>query len=502
MENSILLVDEEEELLDALELYLNRNGYEVIKADSGESALEAVKRFTPSLMISKTNFQKISGAELLKKARDISPDIEVILISEERDTAAKAECLALDASDFLYKPISSDVLEIAIQRALRRRMERLKLRDYEKKLETANKMSLRSQQFFDEMPCYISVQDRNFRITSTNKWFKKDFGDQLGSHCYRVLKHRDEPCHECPVMKTFEDGQYHQTEEVVTSKRGEQYNIFTWTAPIYNENGEIKQVMEMSTNITKIRQLQSHLTSLGLLIGSMSHGIRGLLTGLDGGIYRLESGMKKDDKDKMHDALEVVKELAIRIKSMVINILYYTKERELRTVRINVDSFLKDVIRVVSPKAEKYNINLIYEPDGSSDDFEIDTEAVSSALVNIIENSIDACIDDKTNKESYYVKIAVKGEKDSITLNVFDNGIGMDQETRGKLFTLFFTSKGNRGTGLGLFVANQIIEKHGGKIKVESTPGEGANFKITIPRTVPVESKKVSTSPAEIPDLI
>lgn len=502
MNDSILLVDEEEELLGALEIYLNRNGYDVIKSDSGKSALEAIDRFTPPLVIAKINFPDMSGTELLKKARDISPDIEVILISEERDTASKAECLALDASDFLYKPISSAVLEVAIQRALKRRQERLKIQDYERKLVTARKMSMLSQQFFDEMPCYISVQDRNFRITSTNKWFKKDFGDQLGTNCYQVLKHRDEPCRECPVVKTFEDGRYHQTEEVVTSKRGEQYNIFTWTAPIYNENGEIKQVMEMSTNITQIRKLQSHLTSLGLLLGSMSHGVRGLLTGLDGGIYRLESGLKKDDKNKIHDALDVVKDLTSRIKSMVINILYYTKERQLETANISTDVFFKKILNLVKPKAEKHYIDLIYEIDNQAGDIEVDIEAMSSALVNIIENSIDACLDDITRKESYYVKLLVKGDKDSIILDVYDNGIGMNQETRENIFTLFFSSKGNRGTGLGLFIANQIVEKHGGKIEVDSSPGKGSHFRISISRIIPEESGLINPPPIKDSEIL
>ncbi len=498
MDNSILLVDEEEELLDALEIYLEQNGYEVIKADSAKTALEAIQRFFPPLVISKTNFPDMSGAELLRKARYIFPDIEVILVSEERDTVSKAECLELDASAFLYKPISSEVLKAAIKRAENRRQDRLKLRDCERKLEAAKRTSLNFQQFFDEMPCYVSVQDRNYRITRTNKWFKKDFGDQLGSHCYNVYKHRTEPCRPCPVMETFQDGQYHKTEEIVTSKRGEQYNIFTWTAPIYNGNGEIKQVMEMSTNITQIRKLQDHLTSLGLLIGSMSHGIRGILTGLDGGIYRLEAGLKKDDKNKMHDALEVVKDLTSRIKNMVIDILYYTKERELITIQTGVDHFLKDVLKIVLPKVEKYDIELLFEASDSLGDFEVDVEALSSVLVNIIENSIDACLSDRPKKNKYYVKLTITGDKDFITIDIYDNGIGMDQETRENLFTLFFSSKGNRGTGLGLFIANQIIEKHGGKIEVKSSPGEGSNFTISIPRILSGESKKINTRSVEV----
>ncbi len=502
MENLILLVDDEEELLDALEIYLDRNGYETKKADSGKAALDVIKEFRPPLVVSKTNFQDISDTELIQKAREISPDIEIILISEERDTASKAKCLELDASDYLYKPISAEVLKVAIKRAINRRQERIKLKDYEKKLESAHKISMHFQQFFDEMPCYISVQDKKFRITRTNKWFKKDFGDQLGSLCYSVYKHRKEPCRPCPVMKTFKDGQYYQTEEVVTSKRGEQYNIFTWTAPIYNANGEIREVMEMSTNITQIRKLQNHLTSLGLLIGSKSHGIRGMLTALDGGVYRLESGIKKKDENRINSALEVVKDLTGRIKKMVIDILYYTKERELKGEHTSVDAFLKKVMNIVLPRAEKNNIEFIYEPDSSSGDFEIDSEAMSSALVNIIENSIDACLDDKPAKESYSVKLTAAGDKNFITLNVYDNGTGMDQETRENMFTLFFSSKGHRGTGLGLFITSQIIEKHGGKIKVESTPGEGSNFKITIPRIIPEESKQTKTCPVEFSEML
>ncbi|MBW1898471.1 MAG: HAMP domain-containing histidine kinase, partial [Deltaproteobacteria bacterium] len=63
-----------------------------------------------------------------------------------------------------------------------------------------------------------------------------------------------------------------------------------------------------------------------------------------------------------------------------------------------------------------------------------------------------------------------------------DNGIGMDQETREKIFSLFFSSKGIEGTGLGLYISNKIITKHNGSIEVTSTIGNGADFKITVPK--------------------
>ena len=123
--------------------------------------------------------------------------------------------------------------------------------------------------------------------------------------------------------------------------------------------------------------------------------------------------------------------------------------------------------------------------------FEIDPGTVSSALVNILENSIDACVDDKSHDKSHKVVFGIAANEDHIIFEVIDNGIGMDKQMRENLFTLFFSSKGHRGTGLGLFIANQIIEQHGGAIEVDSEPGEGSCFKIILPKTLPEALKNV-----------
>ena len=88
-------------------------------------------------------------------------------------------------------------------------------------------------------------------------------------------------------------------------------------------------------------------------------------------------------------------------------------------------------------------------------------------LVNILENSFDACRLDKV-KPAHTVHFRVWETMDHILFEIQDNGIGMDRETREKLFSMFFSSKGMEGTGLGLFIANKIAVKHMGKISVES----------------------------------
>ena len=117
-------------------------------------------------------------------------------------------------------------------------------------------------------------------------------------------------------------------------------------------------------------------------------------------------------------------------------------------------------------------------------EIEIDAGVVRLALINILENALDACTEDKAQK-SHKIVFKVRQDEKQIIFEINDNGIGMDRETRENLFTLFFSSKGNKGTGLGLFIADKIIDQHGGKITVNSTPGKGSRFRITIPRTIP-----------------
>jgi len=489
-DNTILLVYKDKELCDALEQYLTRLGYDVKIAPTGQDALNTLPENPPSVVISGTQLKDMTGLELLNDLRRSSPQVEVIMVVDEGDIDSGVESLRMGASDYITTPINSDALEVVLKRASNRKETWFMIKRYREKLEILNKNKALFQQLFDEVPCYISLQDENFRLTGANRRFKRDFGDNIGSRCYEIYKHRTEPCLGCPVEATFKDGRPHQTEEVVTSKDGEQINVLTWTAALPDATGKISQVMEMSTNITQIRKLQSNLTSLGLLLGSMSHGIRGVLTALDGGIYRLESGLKKGNQKQVNDALEVVKSMIYRIRSMILDILYYTKERDLNWARVNVMDFANQVAALTKPKAEKNNIEFVYDFDQRDVFFEIDPGTVSSALVNILENSIDACIDDKSDDKSYKVIFAVNADTDHIIFEATDNGTGMDKQTKENLFTLFFSSKGHRGTGLGLFIANQIMEQHGGTIEIESEVGKGSCFRIKLPKILPESLKK------------
>jgi len=350
----------------------------------------------------------------------------------------------------------------------------------------------RYQQLFDEVPCYISLQDRQFRLLAANRQFNDDFDVELGAHCYEVYKHRDEPCPNCPVAKTFEDGRSHQSEMVVAPKSGEQRNVLIWTAPIRDADGKIARVMEMSTDITQIRELQDHLSSLGLKIGSISHGIKSLLAGIDGGVYLVETGLDKDDPERVKEGWDAVKTIVQRIRKLVTNILFFAKEREFQPEATDVLNFAYDVAASVESKIKAAGVDFECDFDSDPQKVRMDAGVVRLALINILENALDACVED-TAKKSHRIGFTLKRQEKNLVVEISDDGIGMDRETRESLFTLFFSSKGNKGTGLGLFIANKIIEQHGGKIKVASKPNRGSSFRITIPMKPPGKRKPASS---------
>ena len=362
--------------------------------------------------------------------------------------------------------MSTDITEIKdLERQLRRSQRRYHL-------------------LFDEVPCYITIQDPDLNITEANRAFVEDFGNGLGRKCYEAYKHRGESCVPCPVQSTFEDGEPHSREEVVTSLSGRQMHVLVTAAPIRDSSGRITAVMEMSANITQVRELEGRLTSLGLLIGSVSHGLKGMLNGLAGGMYLVDSGFKKEDQARVQKGWATVQRNVARIQSMVSDILYYAKDRVPNWELLSAVDVAEDVCSLTASKAQEHDVKLVTDFDPNAGDIEADPQAVRSLLVNLLENSLDACRLDAGNAQRR-VTVRLRGTAEQVQYEIADNGIGMDQETREKAFSLFFSSKGTEGTGLGLFVSDRIARAHGGAIKLESEPGVGTRFIVELPRQRP-----------------
>ena len=122
-----------------------------------------------------------------------------------------------------------------------------------------NKQRDEYQTLVERVPCLITVQDRNLRLLSFNGEFRRRFGPNPGEYCYHAYKGRDEKCSDCPVEKTFLDGQPHQGEETGSNRDGSKVHWMFKTSPIKNTEGRIVAVLEMSLDITERRELEEKL---------------------------------------------------------------------------------------------------------------------------------------------------------------------------------------------------------------------------------------------------
>jgi signal transduction histidine kinase len=156
------------------------------------------------------------------------------------------------------------------------------------------------------------------------------------------------------------------------------------------------------------------------------------------------------------------------------------------------------VVEGAMPMAIKNGVRLEVNISPSMGFIDVDPTWLQAALVNFLENAIDACTYDRS-KEDHFVRFdAFETATERICFIIQDNGMGMDRETKEKMFTLFFTSKGSQGTGLGLFIAHRVIHQHGGNISVESEPKKGSRFQICLPRSKTNQSKMVDIPEKEL----
>lgn len=197
----------------------------------------------------------------------------------------------------------------------------------------------------------------------------------------------------------------------------------------------------------------------------------------------MSTGLERNDRDRIDKGWDIVTRNISRMRSMLSDILYYSKDRKLEYETVDIYQFMTDIATFMESKAKSFKVDFNYNIPTALGNISVAPTAMRSALVNFLENAFDACRKD-LNKPSHHVLFNVEAnvEKGSIIIDIIDDGIGMDQETQEKIFSLFFSSKGLEGTGLGLFISNKIIKDHGGSIEVKAQSGEGVHFRIKLPK--------------------
>lgn len=258
------------------------------------------------------------------------------------------------------------------------------------------------------------------------------------------------------------------------------------TDNFYNQNEfRLQLAVSIITIILEFSELQQEfirqerLAVIGETVAGLSHCLKNTLNGLRGGQYVVESAMKKNHQERMLQGWEVLKGGISHIERLALDMLYFAGDRKPHLELINPHEILQEVIDLLTDSALKKGITLTAEFAQAMPEIPLDRLALYRVILNLVTNAIDACLESEQGNQ-VILKSEINSEK--AVLIITDNGIGMSESTRQRMFDRFFTTKLSKGTGLGLPVVKKIIESHNGSIRVESALGKGTSFYIYLKR--------------------
>jgi PAS domain S-box-containing protein len=339
---------------------------------------------------------------------------------------------------------------------------------------------------FELVPCYVAILNRDLRIVRGNELLRSTFGEPAGKCCYEVLKHRSARCPECPAEKTFRDGKSHISAHTGLSQDGRETQYIVTTSALPPGEEKAAYVIEMALDVTAMRRLErekieaERLAAMGQTVAGLAHGIKNILTGLEGGMYVVNSGIRKSDSDKINQGWEMLERNIGRITELTKNLLAFSKGRRPNVRLVDPGQLVGDVCALYRDAAAQDGIRLTAEVEPSLAPAPMDPEAIHTCLANLVSNALDACL--MSEKPDCGIVVRCLEKDGAVCFEVADAGCGMDYDVKQKAFTSFFTTKGAGGTGLGLLLTRKIAQEHGGRVTLESTPGAGSCFRLVFPR--------------------
>lgn len=235
------------------------------------------------------------------------------------------------------------------------------------------------------------------------------------------------------------------------------------------------------------------LAAVGQTIAMLSHHIKNILQGINNGSFLIEQGLEKHDETFVRKGWNIVERNQGRISALVMDMLTFSKEREPDPVPSDINEVVGDVVELAQSRAAELKVAIQWNPAPGIPLLTFDPEGIHRAVLNVTTNAIDAC--DGRPEAKVTITTQYDAAEAVVRVIVEDTGIGIAAEDIDKIFTLFVSHKGGRGTGLGLPVSQKIVKEHGGDIHVTSRLERGSRFALELPAVLPAVA--VPTAAAE-----
>lgn len=220
------------------------------------------------------------------------------------------------------------------------------------------------------------------------------------------------------------------------------------------------------------------LAAVGETVASLSHSIRNMIQGLRGGADLVELGFRKKSMELIGSGWKIVARNLDRVSELTMNMLAYSKQRKPELEMLNINSILAEAVELVQGQYDDRHVALITDFDQDMPPVPIDASGIHQAVVNLLNNALDAV---EPQSGVVILGSGYDAEAQHVRVRVSDTGVGITPPHLDQLFTPFQSTKGQRGTGLGLVVTKKVVEEHGGQVEVETVPAKGSTFALTLP---------------------
>lgn len=249
----------------------------------------------------------------------------------------------------------------------------------------------------------------------------------------------------------------------------------------------------MAVEATRYHQAMvqaERLAAIGQTIAGLSHHIKNILQGLKSGGEILKMGLADKDDKMLQQGWKIVEKNQGKIYDLVMDMLSFSKEREPTIQDTHLNQVVRDVVELVNGRVKEKGVRLETHLDENLPVVAADPEGIHRALLNILTNALDAVEEKKDPK--VVIQNMLDSEDGWVRIQVLDNGSGIPADKLADIFKPFVSSKGSKGTGLGLAVSRQILREHGGDILVQSQVGKGSRFVLRLPIRSPIGSESIA----------
>jgi two-component system, NtrC family, sensor kinase len=491
---AILFVDDEADVLRAMERSVTRTDWTVLTAPSPEDALRELSRRDIAVVVSDFRMPRIDGVAFLSRVRERWPETERILLTAYADEGALERGInEAGISRFLRKPWKREalvrLLEEAMQHARLRRenailVERVRNRNEElsylnrllqSQVEESDRVIVNFRRRWDVALNAISdpivILGPDYRIQGANLAAAAQAGvvaEELeGRKCHSAMFQSPEPCTGCPLAT----GAGRLTIDATTGPRVIDARAYVIPGAERSHLCVYRDITREAAFADEAAQVEK-MAAIGRLAGGVAHEINNPLHGILSFVQLAQKpGVSAEKLSRYHD---VIYECAIRCRDIVQSLRDFSREAKGGEKRPTALAEIWRKALVLFEANDELDIRSDDQSSGAS--CLGNPNQLLQVLVNLLQNAVDA-----SPKEGV-IAVSLGRAADEVWLSIDDQGSGVPHEMRAKIFEPFFTTKPEGvGTGLGLAISHNIVREHGGSLRVGDSPLGGARFELRLP---------------------